>query len=168
MQKIINTLVMEDEDEDDDDEMADASPGATTTNAADEPPSSLPTLPSPPAPEYSTQPAPSRPAPRKTEVPLPGTRTPINVTSKSTGPLPSSQSLSQSSRRHPRSSQFPSVKEQLSAAKTTATTQKKKAFDPASQRLPVLKKGKQLGKRGAKTVMLSSDEDTSSSSADSD
>ncbi|KAF2744125.1 hypothetical protein M011DRAFT_197683 [Sporormia fimetaria CBS 119925] len=178
-----------DDDEDEDTEMPDAALVEVPATSQITPiPSSMPTLPSPLATNTQIQ-------PQKSTIPLPSTkRTSISVSSTTSKPVttrlsssqiaPSSQTLTQSSQRftqsarRPRSSQYPTITEQISSMRSgSAAAQRRRTFDPASQSLGTLKrsklqasqtKGKANGKTAAKALMDDSSDDDSSSSSSSD
>jgi hypothetical protein len=132
---------------------------------------------SPPSPQKSHRQVPpgSQPLPRKSEVPFPSTKSAIEVPSTAPPPrtkLSASQPNPQTPAtgpRRPTYQKFPSIKEQLSAARSTPVIgQNNKGFDARTLKLSKLTKAKQQGKKGVMLNENSSSDESSSDESSSD
>ncbi|KAF2794953.1 hypothetical protein K505DRAFT_374268 [Melanomma pulvis-pyrius CBS 109.77] len=169
----------EDEDKIGDIEMADTNGDVKAGTA---PLSSLPVpqqsrlqMRSPPATSQLTQPPTSQSLPRISQVPFPSTKVDVPATNPITSNRSSQPQTPAAGTRRPTYQKFPSIRQQLSAARSTpASSQISKKFDARTLKLSKLTKAKQQGKKGAVfngNESSSSDEsssDDSSSSSDED
>lgn len=165
-----------DEDKNGDVEMADTN---GDVNAGTAPPSSLPVpqqsrrqMLSPPATSQLIQPPTSQSLPRISQVPFPSTKVDVPVTNPIMSNRSSQPQTPATGTRRPTYQKFPSIRQQLSAARSTpASSQLNKKFDARTLKLSKLTKAKQQGKKGAVfngNESSSSDESSSDDSSSSD